>query len=567
MRNPHPPFTDAGFGVGLRIPHYAHIFEHTPQVDWFEIISENFMDTDGRAKRNLARVRENYPIVMHGIAMSIGTVDPLDSEYLSKLKELIDFADPVWVSDHLCWTGVAHKNTHDLLPVPYTDEALKHIVARIKQVQDYLERPIALENPSTYLEFTSSHIPEAEFMAAMAAETGCHLLLDVNNVYVTCYNHRLDAKAYIDALPLDKVVQIHLSGHSNYGTHIIDTHDDHVVDEVWALYKYVIHTAGRSINTMIEWDANIPEWDVLYAELLKAKAATADARHYAPLPDLACDRLSCQQPIATSLQQSQARMQAAILPAASIDEPPTAWIHTKHQFAPAEQLAVYVNAYRSRLQEVTAEDYSVLKHYLGDAVFAKLMRDFVNCVESAHFNIGRYAAHLPAFLSQHAAGNAFACELAALENAIAQLGDPPETRALEPTHLRGITPEDLLESCLFPRTALELFAFEYPVNDYYLAVKDDLHPAPPEPDKSFVAVFRHDDVVWRMGLAENEYRLLVELFSGMPVGKALEKLQAELNLQEAELSNQLTVWFSRWIRNGLLAYREYTQEPLLRNMA
>ena len=185
MRHNTAHFPYLGFGLGLRIPHYAHIFEHAPPVDWFEIISENFMDTDGKAKRNLARIRERYPVVMHGIALSIGTVDPLNSEYLQKLKKLADEINPAWVSDHLCWTGIAHKNSHDLLPVPYTEEALKHIVGRIKQVQDYLERPIALENPSTYLEFKTSHIPEAEFIAAMAQESGCHLLLDVNNVYVS----------------------------------------------------------------------------------------------------------------------------------------------------------------------------------------------------------------------------------------------------------------------------------------------------------------------------------------------------------------------------------------------
>ena len=296
MHDTHEHFPHLGFGLGLRIPHYAHIFEHAPAVDWFEIISENFMDTDGKARRNLARIRERYPVVMHGIALSIGTVDPLNSEYLRKLKKLADEIDPAWISDHLCWTGIAHKNSHDLLPVPYTEEALKHIVGRIKQVQDYLERPIALENPSTYLEFQSSHIPEAEFIAAMAQESGCHLLLDVNNVYVSCYNHRLDAKAYIDALPMDKVAQIHLSGHSNHGTHIIDTHDDHVVDEVWALYKYASHKAGRTINTMVEWDDNLPEWDVLHAELRQSKASCRRC------PKLCPAARACPQPAALCRQ-------------------------------------------------------------------------------------------------------------------------------------------------------------------------------------------------------------------------------------------------------------------------
>ena len=185
-----------GFGLGLRSKHYPYIFEHKPQVDWFEIISENFMDTDGKPRRNLAHVAEHFPIVMHGVSLSIGTVDPLNSDYLHKLKALKKDINAVWISDHLCWTGIAHKNMHDLLPVPYTEEALTHIVQRLRQVQDFLECPIALENPSTYLEFSHSAMPEAEFIARMALESGCRLLLDVNNVYVTCYNHRHDPTCF-----------------------------------------------------------------------------------------------------------------------------------------------------------------------------------------------------------------------------------------------------------------------------------------------------------------------------------------------------------------------------------
>ena len=560
-------FPHLGFGLGLRIPHYAHIFEHKPPVDWFEIISENFMDTDGKAKRNLARIRERYPVVMHGIALSIGTVDPLNSEYLQKLKKLADEINPAWISDHLCWTGIAHKNSHDLLPVPYTEEALKHIINRIKQVQDYLQRPIALENPSTYLEFKTSHIPEAEFIAAMSQESGCHLLLDVNNVYVSCYNHRLDAKAYIDALPMDKVVQIHLSGHSNYGTHIIDTHDDHVVDEVWALYKYAIHKAGRTINTMVEWDDKVPEWGVLYAELDKAKLAAADAKHYTPVPQLAHDQPHYVANIATPLGEAQSHMQEAILLGDRFDSDPNAWIRAKEQFAAADQLTVYINAYRYRLYDVTAEDYPVLKQYLGDDAFDQLIKDFVNSTHSTHFNVGRYAAQLSMFLLKHHVSDPFAYELAVLENAISQLHDPAETAPFEPTHLAGMTAESLMETVLAPRAALQHFAFDYPVNAYYIAAKEDKSPTPPAPAKSFLAVFRHEDVVWRMELATNEYHLLNKLFVGTPIGEALNALQAELGLPEEELSTQLSEWFARWMRNGLLAHHEYQDEMPLRSIA
>lgn len=553
MKNAAENFPNLGFGLGLRPKHYEHIFEHQPDVDWFEIISENFMDTGGKPRRNLARIAERYPLVMHGVAMSIGTVDPLNSEYLTKLKKLADDVNPAWISDHLCWTGIAHKNSHDLLPVPYTEEALKHIISRIIQVQDFLGRPIVLENPSTYLEFKTSHISESEFIAEMAKQSGCSLLLDVNNVYVTCYNHRLDPKVYIDALPLDRVAQIHLSGHTYKGTHIIDTHDDHVVDEVWQLYKYVVHKAGRVPNTMVEWDDNIPEFNVLYAELGKAKVAAKDAGNYAPLPDLAKQEAPYVANAITPLADAQTTMQDAILQGASIDSKPDTWIRSKAEFAPADQLAVYVNAYRFRLYDVTAEDYSVLKHYLDDHAFDHLIKDFVNAAHSDHFNIGRYAAHLPGFLKTHTLCNPFAVELAELENAISQLTDPEETIALTPAHFEGMTPEMLMESLLYPRKALQLFAFEYPVNAYFREVKDEKSPAPPAAQKSYIAVFRHEDVVWRMDLEAMEYELLSTLFSGKTIGEALAGI-------DESAAGKLSEYFSRWMRNGMLADYEYVGE-------
>ncbi|MBY0356070.1 MAG: DUF692 family protein [Rickettsiales bacterium] len=560
-------FPHLGFGLGLRVPHYKHIFEHWPAVDWFEIISENFMDTDGRARRNLDKIRAHYPIVMHGIAMSIGTVDPLNSEYLHKLKKLAADIQPAWISDHLCWTGIAHKNSHDLLPVPYTEEALEHIVSRISQVQDFLGRPIALENPSTYLEFKTSHIPEHEFIAEMAKRSGCHLLLDVNNVYVSCFNHRLDPKAYLDALPMDKVVQIHLSGHSNMGTHIIDTHDDHVVDEVWALYRYVVQRMGYAPNTMVEWDGNIPAWDVLYAELGKAKDAAIRAHDELDLPQLATtqERYVANRPL--PLAEAQTVMQDAILQGAAMQTNPADWIRAKAEFAPKDQLAVYVNAYRFRLYDVTADDFPVLKHYLGEDAFDRLIKDFVNIAQSEHFNVSRYAALLPAFLNRHPLSDPIALEIATLENAISQLMDFQETEALEPADLEGMTAEGLMEYILYPRTALQLFEFAYPINRYYRAVQEDLLPPPPELETSYLAVFRHEDTVWRMDLGKDESMLLQKLFGGMPIGQGLEALPNDQALAEEERLSQLSEWFSRWMRNGLLAKQSQKSPAIERNAA
>jgi len=271
-------YPDIGFGLGLRSPHYDTILEHRPKkIDWFEIISENFMEAHKGYWDFLADLRRDYPMVMHGVGMSIGSTDCLNLDYLKKLKALADFLQPPWLSDHLCWTGVHGKNTHDLLPVPYTEESLRHIVERIKKVQDILGRRILLENPSIYLEFTVSGITEWDFLARMSEDADCGLLLDVNNVYVSAFNHGYDAKKYIDAIPSDRVVQIHLAGHKNYGTHIIDTHDAHVLDDVWKLYEYTIATKGK-VSTMVEWDDNIPAWDVLVAELEKARSVAQNVR-------------------------------------------------------------------------------------------------------------------------------------------------------------------------------------------------------------------------------------------------------------------------------------------------
>jgi len=271
-------YPSLGFGLGLRTPHYDLILEQRPKsTDWFEIISENFIEAHKGYWDFLADVRRDYPIVMHGVGMSIGSTDPLNLDYLKKLKKLADFLDPPWLSDHLCWTGVQGKNTHDLLPVPYTKEVLRHITGRIRQAQDVLERHILFENPSTYLEFIDSQMPEWEFLACLAEQADCGLLLDVNNVYVSAFNHGYDAKRYIDAISRERIAQIHLAGHKNYGAYIIDTHDDHVIDEVWRLYEYTVQTKGQ-ISTMIEWDDNIPEFDVLAAELDKARLAAQNVR-------------------------------------------------------------------------------------------------------------------------------------------------------------------------------------------------------------------------------------------------------------------------------------------------
>ena len=263
-------FPNLGFGVGLRATHFQHILRERPKVDWFEIISENFIDSQGRPRRVLDEIAERYPVVMHGVSLSIGSSDPLDFAYLSKLKRLASEIGARWISDHLCWTGVAGRNTHDLLPIPFNEETLRHVVERIRVVQDYLERRIVLENPSSYVTFVDSTMPEWQFISHVAEEADCGILLDVNNVYVSSVNHDFDPKEYLAGVPTHRVVQMHLAGHANYETHLIDTHDRPVVDSVWEHYR-LAHRLTGGASTLLEWDAEIPPFPVVHAEALKAR--------------------------------------------------------------------------------------------------------------------------------------------------------------------------------------------------------------------------------------------------------------------------------------------------------
>jgi hypothetical protein len=266
-----------GDGVGLRDVHFRYLLDTPPQawgVDWFEIISENFLDDHGFAAHVLDHVAAHRPVVMHGVSLSIGGTDPLDTTYLRKLRALADRVRPVWISDHLCWTGVNGITSHDLLPMPLTRRSLAHVADRVRAVQDYLGRPLIMENPSTYLEFCVSEIPEWEFLAMLAHDTGCGLLLDVNNVFVSAVNHGFDAVAYIQGLPAESIVQVHLAGPSDHGTYLVDTHDQPVPEQVWALYALAQHKTG-GVATLLEWDANIPPFPDLVAELAKAQDTRA----------------------------------------------------------------------------------------------------------------------------------------------------------------------------------------------------------------------------------------------------------------------------------------------------
>lgn len=273
-----------GFGLGLRIPHYAHIFEHIPKVDFFEIIAENFMNTEGIPLYNLDRAHEAYPLVLHGVCLSLGSPDALDMDYLRRLKALAKRVQAPWASDHLCWSrGIGAHHYHDLLPLPYTSAVAKHVAEKARIAQDFLEIPFGIENLSAVAEFKSGTMPEWEFYREVVARADCRMMLDVNNIYVSSRNHRFDPAQYVDGLDLTRVLQIHLAGHTDHGHYVLDTHDHPVRDEVWRLFADVYRRCGGA-STMVEWDDNIPSFETTWAEVLKARDWVGDGSPSAEPP-------------------------------------------------------------------------------------------------------------------------------------------------------------------------------------------------------------------------------------------------------------------------------------------
>jgi uncharacterized protein (UPF0276 family) len=260
----------AGAGIGLRSQHYQDILTTRPQIPWFEALTENYLG-GGSPLANLLQIRERYPLTLHGVGMSLGSTDALNEDYLTKLKTLVERIEPAWVSDHLAWISADHRYVHDLLPLPYTEEALQHVSARVQQAQDFLGRRLLIENPSSYLSFKHDEITEWEFLAALAEEADCDLLFDVNNAYVSAKNRGADPIVYIEALPAQRVQEIHLAGYEEHDGYLFDTHGYQVQPPVWTLYRATIEKFGP-VPTLIEWDTDIPSLEVLCSEAATAQA-------------------------------------------------------------------------------------------------------------------------------------------------------------------------------------------------------------------------------------------------------------------------------------------------------
>ncbi len=502
-----------GLGLGLRAKHYDHIINHKPKIDWFEVISENYMNRSGRVREKLDEIRNHYPVVMHGVSMNIGSSDALDKKYLQNLKELAAEIKPVWISDHLCWTGINGKNTHDLLPVPLNAETLTHITSRVKQVQDFLGRPLLLENPSSYLTFRADNIPEHEFLAELSEKADCALLLDVNNIYVASYNQRLDPLEYINALPQNRIVQIHLAGHTNMGTHIIDTHDTYVNDDVWNLYT---HATGRfgNISTMIEWDGNIPEFPVLEAELQKTQEKRAI---------LSSQKFTARTVSSTSnrnLASLQNIMQTAIHEADTTSA--ATWIDEKENFPPHKQLQVYINAYRLRLAHSLLEDYPQTAEFLGEDI-KPLVKDYIEDVHSIFPDLAHYSWGFADSITTPEAAY-----IADIERKSARCFDLPDTTPASAQDFSNIPPHEFLELHLTTRGA-----------SFLVKGISRTH--------GHLALYREGDEIFKFPLEENEFQLLQNLNSGKNIGTALEDMPDNITPEDIQK------YFARWLENKLIS--------------
>ncbi len=542
-----------GCGVGLRTQHYNHILSERPKMDWFEATSENFMDSGGRPIQVLEKVRRNYPVALHGVSLSIGSADPLDLKYLERLKALVLRIDPAIVSDHLCWSGVEEEILHDLLPLPFTEEAITYLVPRIQKVQEFIGRTILMENVSTYVTYKHSVMPEWEFITEVARRSGCGILLDLNNVYVNSKNHNFDPFEYVRNIPGDFVGQFHLAGHTDMGTFLFDTHSSTVINPVWELYREALRLYGR-VTTLIEWDEAVPEFSGLAEECEKARviylqhpekqSSKKEPENISrvPLRDTAN---------APSLLAVQRIMKARIHPGRQIAAEE---IKKVLNIAGEERLDAYSNGYVARVHESLSEVYQAVKHLAGDQAFEALAHHYAAAYSSHNYNLNYAGEHLPEFLKTVALSEnlPFLPDLARLEWQVAQAFHAFQGEPFDASVLSAFAPEGFEKLHIHFQPSVSIVASEWPVLDLWKARKTllkeiniDLVDRPQN-----VLVFRNGLEVFCEAVDLAQSRLLGGLLSGRTLGEACEWFAENLSDHEPA---DVSAWFARWAANSLVA--------------
>src|SRR6266568_2941188 len=510
-------FTEYGIGIGLRAPHYDHILSRKPVVDWFEIISENFMIGGGRPMHILDQILEQYKVVQHGVSMYFGSVQPLNREHLRRLKELVRRTKTPWLSDHLCWGSVDGRYTHDLLPMPYTFEAAKITSQKIREVRDFLEVPVVVENVSSYAEFHVSEMTEWEFLNEVVERADCGILLDVNNIYVSSRNHNFDPFTYVNSVPAERVAQIHIAGHSKYQKYILDTHDHPVIDTVWNLYARAIERVGHTA-TLLEWDDSIPPFKEVHNEAPNGRPMRAVAAQF---------------------------------------------IKPNDRLTSFERLEIYNKQYWFRVLSNLMEDFPGLRAVLGDRRFEAMAKAYLTDCPSQSFSQRDLGSRLEGWLRRHpswgGSRQALAVDMARLEWADIEAFDGKAEPSLLPEDIPQ-TPGRRLRLRLQPY--VQLLDLRYPVDDLLLEVKDDedsdfasnafnerrkrkrvLAVARLKPSPVHLAVHRVDYSVYFRRLDREAFGMLSAIHQGKSLSQAIEFGFRRSAMPPAERPSSVEQWF------------------------
>ena len=522
-----------GFGVGLRPRHYREFLEGNPAVDWVEAISENFMGAGGRPLAVLEKVRRDRPVVLHGVSLGIGSVEELDPRYLKDWKALIERIEPSIVSDHLCWGRAHGRYSHDLLPAPFTEETVRHVVARVNQVQEFLGRRIALENVSSYFTFVQSELTEWEFLAQVANRSGCDILLDVNNIFVSSRNHGFDPDAYLAGVPAARIAQIHLAGHQRRPELIIDTHDGPVSDEVWALYARTIGRFGK-ISTLIEWDDRVPPLDVLLAEAEKARAI-------APLSSRGGEGQGegVSSP-GTQLQSTQHTIFAALCDPTPVTAEAEALIASHPPLSSKARIEVYAEMYWLRMRDVLRDAFPTVRAAVADETFDGLIADFLREHPSTHPSLDRLGRPFPQFLAKASPEWA---DVAALEWVRAEAFIAVDGPVLPFTQLQAIPPEAWGELTLKAHPSVRLLELATDPQPAVRAQREGSTPPAPLAVPTALVIWRTGFTVFHAPISANEAAAIKSLIEGAPLPTLLAPFE-DLDDGGVSAFEALQSWFS-----------------------
>ncbi len=553
-------YTELGFGVGYRSEHYRWILENSPKIDWFEIISENFLAWEGRPRWFLEQLRSQYPVVMHGVSLSIGSDQPLNQEYLVQLKSLADAIEPSLISDHLCWTRFAHHNTHDLLPVPYTQESLDKISAKVSQVQEFMGRQFLLENASAYVANHSDEMTEAEFLRELVQKTGCGLLLDLNNLFVNSCNLGIDPISYLELLPLESVQQFHIAGHKQENGIRVDTHDEPVVDEVWALYR-LAKNRWPKVPTLLEWDANIPSFSRLMEEVNKAKRLSNT--HFTQ-EELLAGFAQCRTQVAknssskkmkassTSLSSYQEKFYNLVTNPEGISED-NQYLNILDTTRPVSAklgAGVYQNAYFVRLKEALLDTYPTLAYVCEDDGFHLIAAHYFQKFPPQKESISYAGEHLERFLKSNPVLNYdfgvsldMLADLASLEWSLFEVSQNPLAKKISIDKLLSLTEEQWNQVRFsWNRKSAKLLSLNFDAGAVIDAYRHDMLPPRPIAQKWSCLVYREgDDVKWDL-ISEFEAKLCSDLMDGNSFYEACSKWildPQDMSMAEAAVSKAL----------------------------